>query len=686
MTPWDSDDALTLLLLFLGPEAVCSVRSVSPRWKLRASDNSLWALLVPGAHLVAGAESLSRTVCNIRDGTRLAVSELGGLKGAAVDFIDLYGDILVLCEETAATPGQAIEVYDLKSRRKRRYEAAISNATALRILEGDSNYLVVASASRRPLIFIDFRASDPNVTPLALVIDGLTADDPIRCLSRAGKGRMIGAQVHGPCFIWLFGEEDGSLAFLARLALSLEPAGMTFCSDAVWESDTDAVRTVLAVLLPQGVVSLCHVVDWAHEVGVCDGFCVGGSSNCTESAASVADANILATNTAPAESRSSRQDSMEGLPSGEAHSPESDWSEVSTAPSDVLTQQSVALALEFTTNSTPQAKAAWISRPLPLLSPDAPMRCSSLGSVFVAISYAFSKSGANDAIAIAEINGLTGEVCRTYELPQLKFEFLANWQWLGPLLAIVDPRDAAMHIFSFEFSSEADGLSAYEGFRVVSSLGSCAPPLRQQSAPIVNKGLGTCHVNCTGSGRLGESLSVLNQNTGTADCTISGLWLVLGTCKGEPYRYHLRLFHKDGKLSGGGHDMSLEGTATLGSDHSWQLRFRQVDEGSDYSCDCEATVLATNSSSERMKGSWVDSMGQTGSFAAAKDMSGLKGARADAEVKTSRLQQWATSGNRFAYLPSSHWANTEANTEANMAARCPGAFLCEWSQPFACGP
>ena len=73
----------------------------------------------------------------------------------------------------------------------------------------------------------------------------------------------------------------------------------------------------------------------------------------------------------------------------------------------------------------------------------------------------------------------------------------------------------------------------------------------------------------------------------------------------------------------------------MADDGSWQLQFKQSDESSDYACDCHATLLDS-----RMHGSWVDTMGQAGSFTAAWEMSGIQAFREEAGWP----HEWAASG------------------------------------------
>lgn len=314
------------------------------------------------------------------------------------------------------------------------------------------------------------------------------------------------------------------------------------------------------------------------------------------------------------------------------------------------------------------------------------MRCDSSGAIFAVISFCFGGVGdaPHDAVAIAELDSRNGSLRRMFELPQFRLGPMVCWQWLGPLLSVVEPIgvNGTMHLFAFNFGAEAEEttgetLTCYEGWRLAVSDQACAPPSSIAAHPDVRAMPGSVSTDTQGSRTIfhcsSEGLVEQLASNGRPDAPLSGLWRILGLHNGESYRYHLRMVQHGKHISGGGYSLGLNGTVAPGVDGGLQVHFRQFDPESECgdACDCHATFDASG-----LRGTWTNTEGHSGSFTGTKVSDALSGCRplrlcgpASEEVVFPHVQEFAASGHRFAVL---------------LEGRR-GVVLCEWPQPFVFG-
>ncbi|CAE8596573.1 unnamed protein product, partial [Polarella glacialis] len=331
------------------------------------------------------------------------------------------------------------------------------------------------------------------------------------------------------------------------------------------------------------------------------------------------------------------------------------------------------------------AQAAWLSRPMEFCR-EAPLR-RSVGpsgrpAIFAVISFILGPGPEgldHDAVAIIEIDEASGDIRRTFEFPQFSLRPLVSWQWLGPLLAVVETGGrnvGALHIFTFDFGEESEDIGIYEAFRVATAADSCVPqPCEITGGPdFAQTGAHFppqySHPDCNIRELMERGLGTGDTDPGKIPFGLSGLWRVNGRSDGESYRYHLRINHSpEGVLKGGGRSMGLEGKAVKAQDGSWSAEFSQT-HGGDPTGVCRATL---QKGALELQGSWHDAASQQeGFFTARRETSGLWGSR---PARYRQFSDWAVSGHRFAMRLDC------VNEEKDLR----GVVLCEWPQPFAFG-
>lgn len=398
---------------------------------------------------------------------------------------------------------------------------------------------------------------------------------------------------------------------------------------------------------------------------------------------------------------------------------ETSWAASSVeAVEDVFFEPAVAVSFDFCLR-TSNARAQWVGQPFEYCR-DVPLRyChggpSSAAAVFAVISYsagAHVGAGSHNAVAIAEHDPQTGHTYRTFQLPQVSLTPLICWQWLGPLLLVAEPSGSAgtLHLFTFEHALTWGDVSVYEGFHLVTSrvegltglslsrgsslsvggstpaweTGSSRsavppppPPRTSTPAPPSHSPppLALVDIENTSENELNPAhdrdqlQTSASESHGRTPIVLSGLWRVLHRHDGQSYRYHLRVTQTGSRIQGSGICTAIQGKVIKDGSGGVSVQFRQKRNGDGHTSECEA-VMPAGMTGHLLRGSWADSDGNRGSFTAAQEAEGLRGARRPPALQVGMCglaQGWGTSGHRFALLLEGHT----------------GAVICAWAQPFA---